>query len=254
MKILQQTRQLALVTALVVAHATNAFVRIPSSRLAAESHATFVLKNTLSESLPSLEQLSTAPFMKQVEYGSEMTSVLRATNQDASDDDKLLKDSLAAQLSHSDGIRGFMVAYLTGMDGDENMTIENEQDPKVLLETLHGLLTSSKNNNDDLISLMCMNVIMPLAMITMHKEPSLSQASRLTAARGSRLLASVMKASPTIRSNLEAILEATKTEGDSEDKLVQYWKDFFGKWGYQEAQTNDIAATMKELLSSSSSE
>lgn len=225
------------------------------------------------ENLPDVKELSTSPFMKQVQYGTEMTTALHtmstttsSTTLDDEDDEVYdkMKESLEAQLSHSDGIRGFMVAYLTGEyqttdeDGSIDATdmIENETDPQILLETLHGLLLNSDSTkNEELVSLMCMNVVMPVAMISMHKEPALSAASRLTAARGARLLGSMISSSASIQSNVEALLEAATTNStkDSDDeKLIEYWKIFFVKWGYEDQQKEDIAATMKKLLSSSS--
>jgi len=211
--------------------------------------------------------------MKQVGYGSELAVALKKLRGTTEAEQASLRASLEAQLSHSDGIRGFMVAYLTGIDSDGDSDsangIADETDPEILLETLHGLL-ASPSNSDDLVSLMCMNVVMPVAMITMHQDPALSEASRMTAARGGRLLASVFGASPSIRSNASAIRAAANggsgdtnkdsdsdsdsaSDNDVDPKLVDYWTEFFGKWGYQDAQTKDIAATMNELLESSSS-
>lgn len=230
---------------------------------------------TLVENLPSVEELNTAPFMKQVSYGSDMTDALTAhhnsdDSNDSDGDSNTLRAALSAQLSHSDGIRGFMVAYLTGSyesstddSGgiDASQVANTETDPTVLLETIHGLLAADQKE-DELVPLMCMNVVMPIAMITMHQDPALSAASKLTAARGIRLLGSVMEASGSIKENLSALLEAaTKAEPTSDDdddddedekELVKYWTAFFGKWGYEDPQKEDIAATMKELLSKSS--
>jgi len=226
----------------------------------------------LVKNLPTIDELNTAPFMKQVGYGSEMTDALLALQQsDESDATKLysetLRAALTAQLSHSDGIRGFMVSYLTGVPGDDNTdssldaeSVAKEADPGVLLETLSKLLATGNDveSSDELVSLMCMNVIMPIAMITKHQDPALSEASKLTAARGIRLLGSVLtKGSDcSIRSNLEAIQRVADAEASSEnndDKVVDYWTKFFGKWGYEDPQKKDIAATMQELLSRSSS-
>ena len=241
---------------------TRTTVTIASTPFTTPSSALFASRAaTLLDNLPDVEQLSTAPFMKQVQYGSEMTTALQSMTDD--DETTKMKASLEAQLSHSDGIRGFMVAYLTGTNS--NIGVEEEIDPKILLETLHGLLTTSTTSDtsgtvqqiDDLVSLMFMNVVMPVAMITMHQDPALSEASRMTAARGGRLLASVFESSPSIRSNARALYEAAAEESNDSDtsdpKLISYWKEFFGKWGYEVAQTKDIAATMQELLSSSSS-
>lgn len=224
--------------------------------LAAESEESPI--SALVENIPDLDELKSAPFMKQVGYGADMTEALTALGNDSQDPvAQQLKDSLEAQLSHSDGIRGFMVSYLTGSyesstkeDGgiDAAEMIAKEQDPQILLETVSGLLNADQN--EDLVSLMCMNVVMPIAMITMHKDPALSEASRLTAARGIRLLGSVVNAS--ILENLRAI--STAANSSSDDKLVEYWTDFFAKWGYEETQKKDIAAAVEEMISKSSQE
>mmetsp|Transcript_20011 Transcript_20011/g.43523 ORF Transcript_20011/g.43523 Transcript_20011/m.43523 type:complete len:267 (-) Transcript_20011:338-1138(-) len=261
---LQSTFVYAAIVATAVAFVPKTTTRTTTTTPFATGSALFAsAATTLLENLPDVEELSTAPFMKQVQYGSEMTAALHAMADDDNDDDETtntkMKASLEAQLSHSDGIRGFMVAYLTGTN---SVGVEEETDPKLLLETLHGLLTSTSSTTttvqqiDDLVSLMFMNVVMPVAMITTHQDPALSEASRMTAARGGRLLASVFESSPSIRSNARAVYEAAGAaaqESDSDPKLIDYWKEFFGKWGYEETQTKDIAATMKELLSSSSS-
>lgn len=237
--------------------------RVPGvpTALAAESEESSA--TALMENIPDLDELKSAPFMKQVGYGADMTEALTALGDDSSVADKL-KDSLQAQLSHSDGIRGFMVSYLTGSyesstkeDGgiDAAEMIAKEQDPQILLETVSGLLNAgNKEDSKDLVSLMCMNVVMPIAMITMHTDPALSEASRLTAARGIRLLGSVVNGS--ILENLQAIASAANASSDSasDDKLVTYWTEFFAKWGYEEAQKKDIAAAVEELLSKSSQE
>ena len=212
---------------------------------------------TLVENLPDLDELKSAPFMKQVGYGADLTEALTTLDQDKNEFNDILRKSLQAQLSHSDGIRGFMVSYLTGSyesstneDGgiDAAQMIATEQDPPILLESLSALL--QKESAEDLVSLMCMNVVMPIAMITMHQDPALSEASKLTAARGIRLLGSVVNGS--IQENLRAIANAASTEtASTDDKLVTYWTDFFAKWGYEEVQKKDIAAAAEELLSKS---
>ena len=270
-------------TMAVVMHSAEAFapvdVTITAARTANTVSSVVVYSSvaTLVENLPSVDELKTAPFMKQVQYGADMTDALTALTSSSETKDNsepttnelelsdTLRKSLSAQLSHSDGIRGFMVAYLTGSyesstdaDGsiDVSEMIANEQDSPVLLETVHGLLGSNSGNSgdsdsDELVSLMCMNVVMPIAMITMHQDPALSEASRLTAARGIRLLGSVVQGSVSIEANLKALLEAATRSGEEKsraDPLVEYWTKFFGKWGYEDLQKKDIAATMKELL------
>ena len=82
--------------------------------------------------------------MQQVQHGFELTAALQ--NSDAS---PVLKDSITAQLSHSDGIRGFMVSYLTA---EGNTVADANEIPQVLLD---ALLEQAEQNPDDLIPLAC---------------------------------------------------------------------------------------------------
>ncbi len=248
MKFTKATLRITIATTVALIHNhADAFAPIARGRGVPMALASSV------ENLPDLDELKSAPFMKQVQYGGELTEALMELDSGDEANQKKLRESLSAQLSHSDGIRGFMVSYLTG-SGEDTITAEmiaTEQDPQILLETVARLL--SKENSEDLVSLMCMNVVMPIAMITMHQDPALSEASRLTAARGIRLLGSVVGASSNISQNLEAIQNAAQ-QTNTDNKLVEYWINFFGKWGYEEAQTKDIAAAVGELLSKSSLE
>jgi len=123
--------------------------------------------------LPTVEQLLKDPFMKQVQYGSLLTEELirfennnnnnnNKTNEDEDEESirqqqQLLSESIQAQLSHPQGIRGFMVSYLTSNENDEN---ENDDDdstkkttiPKILLDALKS---QAEINPDDLIPLAC---------------------------------------------------------------------------------------------------
>ncbi|MGK3734350.1 MAG: hypothetical protein ACI90V_001187 [Bacillariaceae sp.] len=211
--------------------------------------------------LPDINELSTAPFMKQVQYGSEMANALlrfSTTSFRSTTERNHMKKLLNAQLSHSDGIRGFMVAYLTGERQSQNVDNkeggEEEEDSEILLETLRELFQKGNDGEvEELVSLMCMNAIMPTAMVSMHTDPDLSSASKLTSIRGIKLLQNTMKCSSLIENNLNALLEAaTMTEAEREmslaSSLVDYWNDFYDKWGYEDRQKEDIATTMKELL------
>ena len=217
--------------------------------------------------LPDMDELSTAPFMKQVQYGSEMTNALRFfSNPTASfrstTERNHMKNLLSAQLSHSDGIRGFMVAYLTverqiqNVDNEEEEEEEEEEeDSEILIETVCELLQKvNADEVEELVSLMCMNVVMPTAMVSMHTDPDLSTASKLTSIRGTKLLKSTMKCSSLIEDNLNALLEAATITTEetslslSSSSLVDYWNEFYDKWGYEDRQKEDIATTMKELL------
>lgn len=90
--------------------------------------------------------------MKQVGHASEVVSLLGSINDDGNGadavvDEELLVNLLKAQLSHSDGIRGFFVAYLTG-DGVTAADADNV--PPSLLSAMNSV------ESDDLISLACM--------------------------------------------------------------------------------------------------
>ena len=104
-------------------------------------------------------QLSNDPFMKQVQYGSQLVSLITNTNKNPNDDgsnnantDETIVSSLIAQLSHSDGIRGFMVSFLTRESENGNDQEEDSEEiiPSPLLEAL-----SQVNNSEDLASLAC---------------------------------------------------------------------------------------------------
>lgn len=84
--------------------------------------------------------------MKQVQHGTELSNVLRGNSIDLPPED--LKKMIQAQLSHSDGIRGLMVAYLT-FDEDNQDTFKV---PDVLVEALQE---QTKSNPEELIPLAC---------------------------------------------------------------------------------------------------
>ena len=101
---------------------------------------------SLASTLPTLEQVSQDPFMKQVQYGADLSNELLEEN--PSDN---LKDLLQAQLSHSDGIRGFMVSYLTS-ESEEEVDLSTPNVPDILVEALREQVQSKP---DDLIPLAC---------------------------------------------------------------------------------------------------
>jgi hypothetical protein len=99
--------------------------------------------------------------MQQVQYGFDLTQellLLQVTNPkkntasaapdtSTSEQEVMMKNSLKAQLSHSNGIRGFMVSYLTADESpadDENM-------PDVLRQALRD----QADTTPDLIPLAC---------------------------------------------------------------------------------------------------
>jgi len=258
------------------------------------------------DTLPDINELSTAPFMQQVQYGMAMTEALHVV---ASCDiyesptiygehieehqyqarDMELQKLLQAQLSHSDGIRGFMVAYLTSdssasasenEDEDEDSwdssyrVAERWKQPRLLIDALQGLLlapTTKHNNNNEhedeemaeqqqqeqLVSLMLMNVIMPTAMMTMHENEEAAASSKVTSLRGQRLLQSVVEFTPRFPQHIQAIQHAagipTTNPANLEIRpidhstLVNFWQDFYLKWGYKEQQKKDIVRVMRGI-------
>jgi hypothetical protein len=204
--------------------------------------------------IPTVEQLQTDPFMKQVRHAEFVVGLI---DEDAGRETDVLMKRLRAQLSHSDGIRGFMVTYLTTAAA---AVVGSESDDATIPQALVDAITEQidpVNDSNDLISLMCMNVIMPTAMITMHQEEELSQQSAVTANRATRLLQAVLKNSnKTVRdavtTQCEAILaEATAENDAAEDDTVaarKYWKKFFDKWGYQSNERRNIADAIVTVL------
>lgn len=185
--------------------------------------------------VPTLEELSTDGFTKQLSHSENIISMLESESDD-------VVHLLKAQLGHSDGIRGFFVTYLT-MD-DENMPFTREDVPQNLLMAMNDCA-----NEEELVSLMCMNVIMPTGMITMHKDPNLSLQSQETAKRAVQLLRA-LRQKPLVQEQCKAILAvATDESFGAEPQKVAFWKDFFKKWGYEEVQNRDIAEAVKLVLS-----
>ena len=195
-----------------------------------------------AQSTPTIKELSTDDFIKQVSHSQKIVQMLVSDPLDGTDDGSLL-DLLKAQLSHSDGIRGFFVTYLTA-DGDDTPA-DQPQVPASLLTAM-----DQSANEKEIVSLACMNVIMPTGMITMHKDPTLSSQSKKTAERGIRVLRS-LRLKSLVKQQCQAILAvATSSNADGVDPIkVAYWEAFFEKWGYQDAQKRDIAKAVKRVLS-----
>ncbi len=85
--------------------------------------------------------------MKQVEYGFALTNQLLLS------EETQLQESIEAQLSHSDGIRGFMVSYLTA---DESPADQTEV-PHSLWAALQAQMESKAA--EDLVSLTCKSYV-----------------------------------------------------------------------------------------------
>ena len=92
-----------------------------------------------------------------------------------------------------------------------------------------------------------MNVVMPTAMITMHKDPNLSEQSRKTSERGTRIL-KALSDKELVQQNSQAIVAAATDSSKGERKLVEYWLDFFDKWGYAKQQKKDIVDAINAVL------
>lgn len=144
--------------------------------------------------------------MKQVGHASNIVPLLLDSNNNEVIDKETLKTMITAQLSHSDGIRGFFVSYLTG-EG-ETTAADEKNVPSTLLEAMQSIETN------DLISLACMNVIMPVAMTSMHTDPLLSSNSGKTAKRGIKILKAILDKPGTVE-QCQAIYNVAK--GDIED-------------------------------------
>jgi len=206
--------------------------------------------------------------MKQVSHAVALVDRLRTAQDDGEED--LLESLITVQLSHSDGIRGFFVTYLTSDDGDNgttgsatNNSGNNPADRSEVPSELVKAMQATKDA-DDLVSLACMNVVMPAAMTTKHQDPMLIEQSRKTAERGSRVLKRLNDDDcfpELVRKQCDAILAVATTtadveEGDAslsssaiaDDALVKFWTRFFEKWGYEERQREDIARAVRSIL------
>ena len=176
--------------------------------------------------------------MKQVSHSEKIVPLLK---EEPAED---IEERLRAMLSHSDGIRGFFVTYLTVV-GDDTPADQSEV-PKALVAAMEAA------DCKDLIPLACMNVVMPTAMITMHTDPELSQQSQKTAERGVRVLAA-LKGADDVEKQCNAILAvATDRKDEADADLVKYWEEFFEKWGYKDIQKRDIEQAIRSVISTGS--
>jgi len=193
--------------------------------------------------------------MKQVGHSETLVTMLAESIANEKDEEStaMVTNLLKAQLSHSDGIRGFFVTYLTAMGGSSDET--NNNTPADETTVPEPLIQAMKDvaDPDDLVPLACMNVVMPTGMITMHTDEELSLQSQITAERGVKVLSTLLqihndltesncRAIAAVASDDESLMEA------ADAKLVEYWTDFFGKWGYKDLQKRDIAQAMRSVL------
>ena len=172
-----------------------------TSRIATQlSESSSAASSSSSSSLPTIEQLSSDPFMKQVNHAFQIVPLLDDNNNHQNDIE--IQNLLQAQLSHSDGIRGFFVSYLTG---DGKTAADNDDIPLPLMNALEQLTKGkSSSDNFDILSLSCMNLIMPTAMVTMHQDEILAKSSEITANRGSKIVEALLD-TPGMKEQCEAI-------------------------------------------------
>lgn len=176
-----------------------------------------------------------------------------------------LEELLTAQLSHQDGIRGFFVAYLTG-EGDT--TADMEQVPALLQDAM------KQSNLEHLTYSLCMNLIVPTAMIYVHdkeytastmtkssssssvyKSP-LAQNSAIVATRTKRIM-STLKGSINMVKNWEAIIVAANKNSTTQlpfetpqsSKLVQFWEGVFDLCDYSIEQKQRIVDEFMDITS-----
>eukprot|EP00562_Extubocellulus_spinifer_P023326 CAMPEP_0178624134 /NCGR_PEP_ID=MMETSP0698-20121128/7196_1 /TAXON_ID=265572 /ORGANISM="Extubocellulus spinifer, Strain CCMP396" /LENGTH=258 /DNA_ID=CAMNT_0020263237 /DNA_START=36 /DNA_END=812 /DNA_ORIENTATION=- len=191
-----------------------------------------------SSTFPTIEQAAKDGFLQQLSHASEICSLLE---QPSPESDSMAADLLKAQLSHSDGVRGFFATYLTG----QGNTAADEKDIPTPLANAMG-----EADMDVLVPLACMNVVMPTAMISMHTDPELSANAAKTAERGMRVLKWLEDKDESVKTNCQAILSVAT--GDNLDgcdgERVEFWKKFFSSYGYEDKQTKGIAEAIQKAL------
>ena len=87
--------------------------------------------------------------------------------------------------------------------------------------------------------------MMPTAMKTMHSDPDHAESSARTAIRASRVLRELADKNPEVNMSCQAIFAAanlvdSKVEETRSDQ-IQFWSEFFEKYGYEKRQLQDIA-------------
>lgn len=118
-----------------------------------------------------------------------------------------------------------------------------ENIPRALCDALQQV--SAK---EELISLACMNVIMPTAMKTMHQDPNLQEASAKTAKRGIKILNYLLTLYPQqVKNTCNDVMQATR-EAQEEGTHNPYWRQFFANYGYGADQIRDIAQVMESFV------
>ncbi|GMH49169.1 hypothetical protein TL16_g00453 [Triparma laevis f. inornata] len=204
--------------------------------------------------MPPVSTVLTAPFMSQVKLGSRLVPLL-----DDSARSSEVSEILNAQLSTSDGIRGFFVSYLTA----ETPPTAPVNVPKILKSAME-----TTSNPVELIDLSIMNVIMPKAQASEFlrlkgledadydgpmegSNNSMMKSSEMTAKRGKAVVEVLMGFEGEVwertRAQFESVRRVAKGEEDGGEE-DERWKIFFEKWGYEEHQRSAIAKVSDEIL------
>ncbi|KAL3790118.1 hypothetical protein ACHAW5_007725 [Stephanodiscus triporus] len=186
--------------------------------------------------LPSIDNVSTDGFMKQLGHASLIIPLLHQEDSETSDEEKsALSEVLCRQLSHSEGVRGFFAVYLTS---PESLTVDNV--PVVLAEAVKNA------DKKVMVPLACMNVIMPTAMSSIHQDVELRECASKTAVNGIKILR-LLKGSDDVSMNCKAIMSVCRGTGDGSEDLIEFWNRFFVSYGYADEQKEDIALVMSEF-------
>lgn len=193
--------------------------------------------------LPTANDVSSDDFMKQLGHASQIIPLLHPQDGDellTEDESASLLELLSRQLGHSDGIRGFFAVYLTSPE-----SLVDEDVPSLLADAVRSADTKV------MVPLACMNVIMPTAMSSVHKDAELIESASKTASSGKKILR-LLKGNEDVVRNCKAISRVCQgakgglTENGAED-LIEYWERFFVNYKYEEQQRSDIALAVSEF-------
>ena len=199
----------------------------------------FSAEETPAIRLPSLEQVRADSFTEQTFYANTLLHQLVAGS-DQTDQSLALQELMTAQLSHRDGMRGFLAVYLT-----------KEESP-VDLEKMPSSLTQAMKSVDmaQLAPLACMNVIRPAAMASWHTDPVLQANSNKTAQRAKKFLSS-LRGSMNVLQNIQAVYAVATgsvNKDTTQNYMEQFWETVFHESGYDPAQRKAIAAAFASFV------
>mmetsp|Transcript_20995 Transcript_20995/g.50618 ORF Transcript_20995/g.50618 Transcript_20995/m.50618 type:complete len:228 (+) Transcript_20995:53-736(+) len=190
--------------------------------------------------MPTVDDVSTDDFMKQLGHASQLIPLLhpklqRGDGELSDEESAALLEVLSRQFSHSDGIRGFFAVYLTSPE-----SLASEEVPPILAEAVRNA------DPKVMVPLACMNVIMPTAMTSVHKDAELKECASKTAYSGKKIL-HLLKGNDDVTDNCKAILSVCRGLNEESSKdLVEFWKKFFANYKYEDEQKDDIAISVSE--------